>query len=65
MEQGCCSGDVLARSGEVWEGFIISDDPPVHIAGHDARAPVIFVALDLLVSRSYSSWSRASSISRC
>jgi len=24
--------------GEVWEGFIIRDDPSVHVAGHGAPA---------------------------
>ena len=39
--------DVLACLGEVWEGFIVLDDPLVHIAGHGARPPTICVALDL------------------
>ena len=44
--QGCHTGDVLARPGKVWEGFIILDDPPVHVAGHGMRTPTVFVALD-------------------
>ena len=31
----------------MWEGFIILDDPLVHVAGHGAGTPVISVALDL------------------
>ena len=46
-EQGRRSSDVLARLGEVWEGFIILDDPLVHVVGHDARTPTISMALDL------------------
>ena len=41
------SSDVLACPGEVWEGFIILDDPPVHVAGYGARTPTISTALDL------------------
>ena len=33
----------------MWEGFIILDDPPVHVAGHGARTPTVSVALDLLL----------------
>jgi hypothetical protein len=46
-EQGCHGSDVLACSGEVWEGFVIVDDPPVHVAGHGACTPTVSVALDL------------------
>ena len=46
-EQGYHNSDVLAHLGEVWEGFIVYDDPPIHIAGHGACAPTISVALDL------------------
>ena len=46
-EQGRRSSDVLAYPGEVWEGFVILDDPPVHVAGHDACTPIISMALDL------------------
>jgi hypothetical protein len=35
--------------GEVWEGFIILDDPLVHVIGHGARTPTISVAFDLLL----------------
>ena len=48
-EQGRRSGDVLACPGEAREGFIIRDDPPVHVVGHGACASAIFVALDLLI----------------
>ena len=41
------SSDVLACPGEVWEGFIILDDPPVHVIGHDTRTPTVSMALDL------------------
>ena len=46
-EQGHCDSDVLACSGEVWEGFVILDDPLVHVTGHDACTPTVSVALDL------------------
>ena len=48
-EQGRCDGDVLACPGEVWEGFVVLDDPPVHVAGHSARTPTVSVALELRV----------------
>ena len=31
----------------MWEGFVILDDPLVHITGHGACTPTVFVALDL------------------
>ena len=31
----------------MWEGFIVLDDPPVHVAGHGVRTPTVSVALDL------------------
>ena len=31
----------------MWEGFIVLDDPSVHIAGHGTRTPTISVALNL------------------
>jgi len=31
----------------VWEGFNVLDDPPVHVAGHDAHTPTVSVVLDL------------------
>ena len=31
----------------MWEGFVVLDDPPVHVAGHGARTPTVSVALDL------------------
>ena len=49
LEQGCRSNDVLARPGEVWEGFIILDDPPVHVMGYGACAPTVSVVLDLTI----------------
>ena len=48
-EQGCHDSDVLACPGEVWEGFIILNDPSVHVAGHGACMPVVSVALNLLL----------------
>ena len=48
-EKGHHSSDVLACPGEVWEGFIVLDDPPVHVAGHNARTPTVSMALDLLL----------------
>ena len=46
-EQGRRSSDVLACPSEVWEHFIVLGDPPVHVAGHGACAPIVSVALDL------------------
>ena len=48
-EQGHRSSDVLACPSEVWEGFVVLDDPPVDAAGHGACMPTISVALDLLL----------------
>ena len=48
-EQGRRGSDVLACLGEVWEGFIVLDDPSIHVAGHGARTPVVSMALDLLL----------------
>ena len=31
----------------MWEGFVVLDDPPVHVTGHGARTPAVSVALDL------------------
>ena len=47
MEQGRCGGNVLACLGKAREGFIICDDPLVHIAGHGTHTPTVSVALDL------------------
>ena len=47
MEQGHRSSDVLACLGEVWEAFIILDDPLVHDVGHSVRTPTVFMVLDL------------------
>ena len=46
-EQGSHGSDVLACPGEVWEGFVILDDPPVHIVGHGARTPTVSMVLEL------------------
>ena len=46
-EQGHRSSDVLAHPGEVWEGFIVLDDPLVHIVGHGVCMPTVSMALDL------------------
>ena len=47
MEQGRRGGDVLAHPGKAREGFVIGDDPSVHIMGHGACASTVFVVLDL------------------
>ena len=31
------------------EGFIVGDDPLVHVAGHGACTPTVSVALDFLI----------------
>ena len=49
MEQRRCGGDVLARPGEARKGFIIGDDPSVYVTGHDACAPTVSAAFDLLI----------------
>lgn len=46
-EQGRCNGDVLACLGEVWEHFIVLDDPLVHVAGHGMCTPTISMAFDI------------------
>ena len=46
-EQGCRGANVLVYLGEVWEGFVILDDPPVHVMSHDACMPTVSVALGL------------------
>ena len=46
-KQGHHSSDVLACPGEVWEGFIILDDPLVHIMGHGVRTSTVSMALNL------------------
>jgi len=48
-KQGHRSNDILACLGEVWEGFIIFDDPPIHVIGHDTRTPAVSVVFDLLL----------------
>ncbi|XP_066344145.1 uncharacterized protein [Miscanthus floridulus] len=37
-----------SMEGKVWEGFIILDDPPVHVIGHSMRTSTVSMALDLL-----------------
>ena len=49
LEQGRRSSDVLAHPGEVWEGFIILDDPLIHVAGHGRCTPTVSMVLDLLL----------------
>ena len=49
LEQGHHSSDVLAHLGEVWEGFIILDDPLVHVMGHGLCAPTVSMVLDLMI----------------
>ena len=31
----------------MWEGVVVLDDPPVHVASHGMRMPTVSVALDL------------------
>ena len=47
MEYGRHGDDVLACLDGAREGFIICDDPPVHVAGHGMCAPTVSVAFDL------------------
>ena len=47
MEQGYHGDDVLACPGEARKGFIVGDDPLVHITSHGVCAPTVSVALDL------------------
>ena len=49
MEQGRCSGDVLACPNKMRKGFIIGDDPSVHVTGHGACAPTVSAAFNLLI----------------
>ena len=49
MEHSRCCSDVLACPSEVRKGFIIGDDPSVHITGHGTCVPAISAASDLLV----------------
>ena len=48
-EQGRRSSDVLACPSEVWDGFIVLDDPLVYVTGHGACTPTVSVALDLSI----------------
>ena len=47
LEQGHRGSDVLACPGEVWEGFVVLDDPPIHVVGYGTCMPTVSVALDL------------------
>ena len=49
MEQSRCGGDVLACPVAVRKGFIISNGPSIHIAGHGACAPTVSMAFDLAI----------------
>ena len=49
LEQGRHGSDVLACPSEVWEGFVVLDDPLIHVAVHDARTPTVSMALDLSI----------------
>ena len=49
MEQGHHDGNVLDCLGEAREGFIIGDDPLVHVAGHGMGAPTVSTVRDLLI----------------
>jgi len=33
----------------VWEGFVVLDDPSVHVAGHGACTPTVSMTLDLSI----------------
>jgi len=33
----------------VWEGFVVLNDPTIHVAGHGECTPTVSVALDLLL----------------
>ena len=48
-EQDHRSGDVLAHPSEAREGFIICDDPPVHVAGHGACMSTVSLVFDLSI----------------
>ena len=50
VKQGCCGSDVLACPGEVRVGFVVGEDPLVHIMGHGACASTIPAMLDLLIN---------------
>ena len=49
IEQGRRSGDVLAYLSEVGKGFIIGDDPSVHVMGPGACAPTVSAVFDLSI----------------
>ena len=47
LEQGCSGSNILACPGEVWEGFVVLDDPLVHVVDHGARTATVSMALNL------------------
>ena len=47
MEQGHHDSNVLACPSKAREGFIVCDDPLVHITGHGACAPTVSVTFNL------------------
>ena len=49
MEQGHCGGNVLACPNKVRKGFIIGNDPSVHVMGHGACVPTVSTAFDLSI----------------
>jgi hypothetical protein len=49
MEQGHNHDDVLACLGKAMEGFIIYDDPLVHVTGHGMCARTVSTTLYLLI----------------
>ena len=49
MKQGHHGGDVLAHTSKAGKGFIIGDDPSVHVMCRGACAPSISTAPDLLI----------------
>ena len=51
MEQGHCGGDVLAYPSEVRKGFIIGNDPLIHITGHGACMPTVSAVFDLPIDQ--------------
>lgn len=50
--QGCCSSDVLAGPGELWETAVVFHDPPMRIACSGAYASAIVVVLELTLELS-------------
>ena len=48
-EQGHHSSDILTCPGEVWECFIVLNDPLVHVMGHGTCTPTVSMMLDLSI----------------